>query len=260
MRCMVIGQTVAALLMGLVCLSDSSLRGEEIGRPSKPSFQASATEVPFVRCKFPIVLEPKAGNHQGCFIAIPIERLAEAGLTVTFKLKVEEWDESRMADFEGAPMRDRHVSLYMQRDKTKGQSGFCASARKLPVGKVSEQKLHYSSKPPTGFYASIHVAPWVKRVTILGLEITDSCRFIEKPAPANPEQVLSIMENIRQLAAEEHASRESAHQTLVRVGWPARDILTKHLDDEDPERRFRVRQIIEEIDKAQFKFVPDLGW
>ncbi len=217
-------------------------------------------EIHFVRCEYPIVLEPKAGNAQGCFIAIPIERLTESGCTVTFSLLVEEWDESKMAEFEGSPQRDRHVSLYMQRDKTKGQSGFCASARKLPVGKVSEQKLHYSSKPPTGFYASVFVAPWVKRVTILKLEVSDSCRFIEKPAPATPEQELSIKNSILQLADDDYLIRHKAHQSLIQTGWPAKPLLTSYLNDDDPERRIQVRQIIQAIDKAQVPLVTDQGW
>ena len=240
------------LLVGaLICLAFLPIDQGRAERQIHPEKAKAATEVHFVRCEYPIVLEPNHEDRTGCFIAIPIKRLNEKGCSVKFKMLVEEWDKAELEKFKDYPERDRHMALYMQRDKRKGQSGFCASARTLPVGKPCETTLNYSSKPPAGFYVSVHVAPWVKRVTILNLEISEGCEFMEKAPPANFQQKQSIAELIAQLDHDQFSHRDKAHRALVDFGWTAMPLLKEHLEDPDPERRVRVTQIIREIEKME---------
>jgi len=216
-------------------------------------------EVAFVRAQFPIVLEPDPNSGEPCFIAIPIERLEDKGCRVTFKLLVEEWDASEPGPIQAArddPQQARHVSLVMQRPKTRSPSGFCASARRLPVGEPCETTLSYSSKPPENFYAAMHVAPWVKRVTILGVELSEGHRIIEKAPPATVEQEESIRDWVGQLADDHYEVRHKAHRALVEFGVPATPILQGHLNDADPERRVRIREIIGEIGRIEQLRMP----
>ena len=247
-----------------MCLAACSLcslvaKAQDLPRIKSGSYWLPAVrEVPFVSSKFPIVLEPDPKGHTGCYIAIPIQRVQKKGCQAKFKLFVEEWDVLPEID-EGnsyeVGMRKKHVSLVMQRNKTGTPSGFCASARRLPIGKPCDTSLTYSSKPPDSFYVTMHVPYWVKRVTILSFKV-EGHQLIERVAPATAEQKQTMATWIDKLAAENYAARQAAHDSLVGSGQAAVPILTAYKLDEDPERRTRVCEILAEIERVSRKRMP----
>ena len=217
-------------------------------------------EVPFKSDGFPFVMEPDLEARTGCYISIPFEHIDGQGATAVLKLRVEEWEEKPEIDQNNryeVGTQTRHVSLVMQTTKTGTPSGFCVSSRKLPVGEVCTTKLTYSSRqdPPKSFYLTMHVPYWVKRVTLLSVEIK-GYRFIEKsPAPTD-EESRSIDEWIGQLAADQYALREKAHESLINIGERALPQLEESKGDRDPERRIRIREIIARIQRAQAERMP----
>ncbi len=232
---------------------------QDLPRVKHGSFWFPAVnEVPFERARFPIVLEPDSKTRTGRYISIPLQRITAKGCSVTLKVIVEELDNIPPPDPDNryeAGARKRHVFITMQSAKTGTPSGFCVSSRKLPVGRVFDTSLNYSSKPPERFYFTMHVHYWVKKVTIVGIDVK-GVKMIEPIPEVTVDQETRISQWIEKLSAEEFATRTIAYQSLVDMGPGAIPRIQLYYDDPDPERRMRVRQVIAEIKRNQSKRMP----
>lgn len=75
----------------------------------------------------------------------------------------------------------------------------------------------------------------------------------ERTEKLSPEQEARIKELVKQLGDEDFQTREKATEDLIKIGEAAEELLTKALQDPDPERRTRVARIIQTIEWEDVK-------
>lgn len=223
-------------LIALILLTCTAASAQDKRMPAK--------EVPFDTAKFPIVLKADPKNKVAAYIAIPVERVKGSNFNADVKFLVDKHP-GGPSDSSG-----RSVSFVLQSPKTERASGFWASSRTLVPGKTMSLSINTSSASSSRkkFYIHVHIPYHHGDLKIVDIKLT-GYKFIECEVADKAEEK-EIREAIKQLGDDGFKVRRAAQKKILGYGEKAVAIAREFKDDDDPERRERIRNIIKTLEES----------